>query len=649
MLFDYTAVTTESIERDLMTAIETANEHVAAATAVEGERSYANTLSPLEEATRVLAIAYGRGPFLGEASTDEAVRTVARALTEHLEKWHVEFAFRDDVYAAVAAYSQTAEAQQLTGERARLLDKLMLDFRMAGHELSGDERQELRALSDRLVELGVAFATNIAEHEDFLVVTRADLDGLPDAYIDNLKEGEKPNTFCVSMSYPDVVPFLDNVKNRDLRRALQHKFLNRAAIPNRPVLAEAVEIRQRIADIFGVPSWAHHSMQLKMADGPEAVFELYESVVPGLQKLAQTEIGDISALLSADTGENQVQGWDWRYYDTVQRRDEYGVDNQKVSEYLSLEPVVDGMLDLTSHMFGITYEQLTPTNAWHEDVSLYRVTETSNGELVGHFYMDLFPREGKFSHAAAWPLVPRHGTGSEATHPVSAILANFPKPSVERPSLLSHDDVVTLFHEFGHILHMTFSEAEHLRFSGAGTEWDFVEAPSQIMEHWCWKPEILSRFARHHETGEPIPIELVDQLEAARNLNQAFAKLRQISFGTFDMLLHGPNRSATIDEALVESGAISLLPWHEDTFFPASFGHMFGYDAGYYGYLWAEVYGDDMFSKFEEEGIANPEVGMAYRLKVLAPNGTKDGLDLVRDFLGREPSSGPFLKKLGIA
>jgi len=648
MLFDYTTVTARSIEAALDAALAKADGFIAEMVNCQDARTFVNTLEPAERAAQTVAIAYGQGPFLGETSPDEEVRTTARALEEKLAKWGVDLVFREDVYQAVAGYAATDEAASLSGEPARLLEFTLRDFRMAGHELTMDDREKLKELNERLVELSIAFSTNIAEYEDYLVVTRADLDGLPDSYVEGLKPGEKADTFCVSMDYPDVVPFIENVKNRELREALQKKFSNRAAAANRPVIQEAVEIRQQIADIFGVDSWAHHSMQLKMAKTPEAVFEFYDSIVPGLTSQARAEIDRMAALLNADTGADELELWDWRYYDTVLKRDEFGVDNQRVAEYLSLNRVVKGMFDLTSEMFGVTYTEITPANAWHEDVTLWQVSEIDSGHPIGHFYMDLFPREGKFSHAAAWPLVPAHRGPDGYVTPVSAIVANFPKPSPGRPSLLQHGDAVTLFHEFGHILHMTFSKAELLRFSGASTEWDFVEAPSQIMEHWCWEPDILRRFATHHETNELMPDDLLEQLAASRYLNESLAKLRQVTYGMLDMYLHGPTRPYSLDEALRKANEFSLLPHPEGTFFLGSFGHMFGYDAGYYGYLWAEVFGDDMFSRFVADGIANPAVGMDYRNLVLAPNGTKDALDLVREFLGREPSSEPFLKKLGI-
>jgi thimet oligopeptidase len=312
--------------------------------------------------------------------------------------------------------------------------------------------------------------------------------------------------------------------------------------------------------------------------------------------------------------------------------------------------VLDGLFAITGDVFGLEY-QPAELDTWHPDVRSYAVRDRASGELLAHFHMDLFPREGKYSHAAAFTLVPgRRLPEGSYQKPMSAIVANFTKPAADRPSLLQHSEVETLFHEFGHILHQVLTRAELVRFAGSSTETDFVEAPSQIMEHWTWRPEVLATFARHYETGEPIPESLVKAMVEARNLNVALTTLRQVQFGVFDMGIHGEGAAdADLDEIHRRATEVSLLPLHEGTFFPASFGHMLGgYDAGYYGYLWSEVYGDDMFSRFEAEGVTSPEVGADYRRAILEAGGTRDGMDLLVDFLGREPSNEAFLRKLGI-
>ena len=380
-------------------------------------------------------------------------------------------------------------------------------------------------------------------------------------------------------------------------------------------------------------------MDEKMAKEPGRVSAFYDRTPPLTDK-GRLELDVMAKLLEQDTGESIVQPWDWRYYDTQIRRRDYGVDPHEVAAYFPLEQVLDGMLEITGEVSGSTTGCST-TNRWHPDVTAWAIVDRASGDYIATVFMDLFPREGTYSHAAAFP---RSGGRLEADggyrHPVSAIVANLTKPTPERPSLLQHDEVVTLFHEFGHILHQTLTRAELVRFSGSSTEKDFVEAPSQIMEHWCWKPEVLQRFARHHETGEPIPADLVGRLVAARNLDVGLLTLRQIYFGLLDLGLHGRWDQLDLDAINRAAKAVTLIPFHEGTFFPASFGHMMaGYDAGYYGYLWSEVYGDDMFSRFDEEGVTSSQVGMAYRRAVLERAVSHDGTDLCATSSGVSPTT----------
>jgi thimet oligopeptidase len=649
MFFDYDSVTSESVRTGAAEAIARAEAIVAGAVDPDLPRTFDTTLAPLDAATAVLGDAYGTTGFMGYVHPDAAVREAGRETDESISKWLVELSFRDDLYAAVRAFAETGEAASLTGERRRLLEFTLRDLRHAGHELTPDRRGRLKELTNRLVELGVAFEQNIAEHRDYLVVTLEDLDGLPESYVATLDPGEEPGTYLVTMAYPHVIPFLDNARRRDLREALSRRFNIRAVEANRPILAEAIRIRHEIASLFGVPSWAHHRLEDRMAKQPEAVEAFYRSLRPMLAARAADEVAAMSRLLEADTGDPVLQAYDWRYYDTRLRVTEYGVDPLEVAAYFPLDRVVDGLFEITGDVFGLTYAEVDAP-VWHPDVRTYAIHDRRSGDLLAHVHMDLFPREGKFSHAAAFPLVRgRRLPDGGYRRPVSAIVANATKPTADRPSLLLHDEVEMLFHEFGHILHQTLTRAELARFSGTNTERDFVEAPSQIMEHWVWRPEVLERFARHHETGQPIPAGLVERLTAARRLNIALATLRQMSFGVLDLALHGEEAEPDLDRVLRDATSVGMLPFHEGTFFPASFGHlMSGYDAGYYGYLWSEVYGDDMFSRFEEEGVTSPAVGAEYRRLILERGGTADGGDLLRDFLGREPNDRAFLRHLGI-
>jgi thimet oligopeptidase len=654
MLYDYRSVTASTVAAEADAAIERANALVAGVVNSEEQPSFATTLGQLELAGAEISVGYGRSAFLAQVHPQPDVRDAGQAADERMTKWRVAIVFRDDVYRAVAAFAATDEAATLTGEGALLLEHWLRDFRRAGHQLPPEQRAELEALRSRLVELEVAFARNLNEHRDWIEVDREGLDGLPESFIERLKPGDSPGTYRVSLDYPEVNPFLERAKNRDHRETIFRKNWNKAVDGNRPLLTEALEVRRRIAALLDHPTWAHYAMEVKMASNPERVRDFYEQLVPPLEAAARREVQVLRGMHAAAGAGDAVQPWDWSFYDTRQSREDHGVDQQAVSEYLPLDSVLDGMFALTGEVFGLDYERVPDANAWDPSVTLFRIRDRASGELIAHFYADLFPREGKFGHAAAFPIVIGHtGADGEYVKPVNAIVANMTPPAGDRPSLLTHGEhgeVETLFHEFGHILHMSLTKAQFTRFSAASTEWDFVEAPSQIMEHWVWEPDVLARFARHYKTGEPIPRDLVERMARSRYLNVGLRATRQVFLGTVDLALHATRAKPDMEAAMRESYLVTQLPYPEDTFFLSGFGHLMGgYDAGYYGYLWAEVIGDDMWGRFAEEGITSPEVGAAYRRAILEPNGARIGDDLVADFLGRPASIETFLRMRGMA
>jgi thimet oligopeptidase len=645
----YSTLTPERIERGTDDALQRAEEVLAELIAVDGQRSFENTLRPLDRIADILDHTTTDFTFMGYVHPEKEVRDAAKAAEEKVSKWGSEIYFREDLNEAVQAYAATEEAATLEGEHQRLLEFVLRDLRRAGHGLDPATRERVKTLTQREIELGVRFQQNIDEWEDWILVTREDLVGLPDSYIDGLAVDEETGKYKVTIDYPDMIPFLENSPRRDLREQLRFKFNTVAVEENRKILEEALRIRQEIAEAFGLPTWAHHRLETRMAKTPERVAEMYDELMEPLTAAGREEVRTVSKLLEADTGDTTVQGWDWSYYDTQQRKTDYGVDNFEVAEYFPLPQVLEGMFQLTSEMFGIRFREFDDFETWHEDVQMFAIEDAETGEEISRFYLDLFPREGKYGHAAEFPLIrSRLLEDGGFQNPLCAMVANFTKPTKDSPSLLQHSEVETLFHEFGHVLHQNLGRTELATFSGTQTERDFVEAPSQIMEHWIWRADVLTRFARHYQTGEPVPTELVDQLVAARRLNKAMWQLRQMTYGWWDQQMHGgPDRD--LDAISAEGSKISLLPPHEGTFALASFGHLMGgYDASYYGYMWAEVFGDDMFSRFEEMGVTNPEVGREYRQKVLGKGGSWDADDMLVDFLGRQPSNEAFLRKLGI-
>ena len=630
-------------------AIEEAEAVLAGIVAVDGERTFENTLRPLDRIADILDHATTEYTFMGYVHPEKDVRSAAKEAEEKLAKWGSDIYFRDDLNTAVQEYAATPEASSLAGEHGRLLEFTLRDLRRAGHELDQRARERVKEMTQRGIELGVRFQQNIDEWDAWILCTREDLEGLPDAYVDGLSVDEDTGKLKVTIAYPEMIPFLENSPRRDLRERLRFEFNSIAIEENRKLLEEALELRQETAEAFGLPTWAHHRLETRMAKRPERVEQMYEELREPLTEAAKNEIARVSELLETDTGDPVVQVWDWSYYDTLQRKTDYGVDNFEVAKYLPLPQVLEGMFQLTSEMFGITFTEITDFDSWHPDVQMFAINEADTGEELSRFYLDLFPREGKFGHAAEFPLIrSRVLEDGSFQSPLCAMVANFTKPTKDSPSLLQHSEVETLFHEFGHVLHQNLGRTDLATFSGTQVERDFVEAPSQIMQHWVWLPDVLQRFARHYETGEPIPDELVSQLVAARNLNKAMFQLRQMCYGWWDQQIHaGPDRD--LDAIYAEGSKITMLPPHEGTFSLASFGHiMGGYDASYYGYMWAEVFGDDMFSVFEERGVTNPKVGKAYREAVLSKGGSLDADQMLVDFLGREPNNQAFLRKLGI-
>ncbi len=624
---------------------------LAACAAADGDdATFADVIGRLDRAQGDLWAAYGRSAFMVRVHPDEAVRTAAHEADERMTTWRRSLALRDDVAAAVDRYATSADARDLAGEERRLLEHWQRDLRRAGHDQPPEARDEIRTITARIVAVEAAFERNVDEWSDGIELTRDDLVGLPDSYVAGLSAGAAPGTYRVSLDYPDYYPFMAGSPRRDLREALARKMASRAVEANRPLLEEVLELRRRQAAILGYPSWAHYRIEPKMARTPERVTAFHASLFGPLEDLARIDYAAMSRRLEADTGDVTLRSWDVPYYDRQIRTQEHGVDADEVSAYLTLEAVFGGLLALCEEVFGLRFIEAAEPLAWHPEVGLFEVQDQVSSVRLGWFYADLHPRPGKFGHAMAWPVsYARRGSDGRRDGGISAIIANVPRATPDSPALLRHDDVVMLFHEFGHVLHEVLGTNAWYGTSMAELEDDFPEAVSQIMENWAWQPAVLERVSRHHATGAAMPSRLAQRLAASRNVNLGSKYLGSFgAYGDFDLRVHGPE-TVDLDEAMRAADAVRLLPTTEGTFWPASFAHIVGgYDAGYYGYLWSLVYGDDLWSRFEAEGIVSPAVGAAYRHEILEPGSSRDAEALVEAFLGRSSSNEPFLQRTGI-
>lgn len=651
-MYDFDKLTPEIVARECEAAMRACDETVAAVVATPSSgRTFANTFGALEAASDAIAQASGNYAFMAYVAVDDRLRETAREWDEKISKYAVELGFREDLYEAVKQYAATAEAAALQGEEKRLLDRTLRDYRRNGFELPKEQREKVQALMNRLVELGTEFRKAIDTWDDAIVVSREDLAGMPDRWIDGLRTVEEgaATKYRVSLDYPEIIPFMDNAESAHWRRELFLKNQNKGGDHNVQVLEEALRVRAEVAGLLGYDSWAAYIVEKRMAKTRQHVDTFLRDLDAKLRVKTASDLEILGRAKEAHTGDSHVDIWDWWYYTNRLHKTEYAVDDFEVANYFPLDACIDGLFLVTQELLGLRYEPAPAAPKWHEDVQAFDIYDADGAEPFARFYMDLYPRPNKFNHAAAFTLRSGRALPDGAyQQPISAIVANFTKPAAGVPSLLRHSEVVTFFHEFGHILHQTLTRARYLEFSGSATERDFVEAPSQMLEHWVWERDVLRRFARHHETGAPLPDTLLDAMVRAKNVSSGIAKSRQMFFARLDFALHSPGFSGDSTRAVRDLYPTTGFPYPEDTHFQSGFGHLFGYDAGYYGYMWSEVFGHDMFTRFEREGVLDPATGLDYRRKILERGGTVDGDVLVRDFLGREPNSDAFLRDIGL-
>jgi thimet oligopeptidase len=655
-MIDFDKLTPEIVTRECEAAIRACDTAIAAIVATPaGERSFANTFVALESAADHVGQASGSYAFMAYVAPDDALRETAREWDEKLSKYAVALGFREDLYAAVKEYAAKPQAASLVGEEKRLVERTLRDYRRNGFELPKEQRERVQALMNRMVELGTEFRKAIDTWEDAIVVSREDLAGMPDRWIDGLKtvEEDGETKYHVSLDYPEIMPFMDNAESEHWRRELFLKNQRKGGTANVAVLEEAIRLRAEIASLLGYDSWAAYVVEKRMSKTRDAVDTFLRDLERKLQRKFKADMEALSRAKQEHAGDPAVNIWDWWFYTNRLHKTEYAVDDFEIANYFPLDACIDGLFMVTQELLRIRYEAAPRASRWHEDVQAFDIYDTRRGASgsapFARFYMDLYPRPNKFGHAAAFTL--RSGrTLPDGTYqqPISSIVANFTKPSAGAPSLLRHTEVVTFFHEFGHVLHQTLTRARYLAFSGSSTERDFVEAPSQMLEHWVWDSDVLGRFARHHQTGAPLPPDLLDAMIRAKNVSSGIAALRQLFFSRLDFAYHSPGFDGDTSKTLAELYPVCGFPYPDGTYFQAGWGHLFGYDAGYYGYLWSRVFGDDMFTRFEQAGVFDRATGLEYREKILERGGSVDGDVLVRGFLGREPNTDAFLRELGL-
>ncbi|KAI9184208.1 metalloendopeptidase [Blastocladiella emersonii ATCC 22665] len=602
--------------------------------------------------------------FLQQVSPDKPTREASNEAARALSEFAIDAGARVDLYrAAKAAVEKLGDQSQLDDEDRRLVEKIMQGYERQGLGLPDAKREELTAIRKRIADLARDFARNKAEDKTFVAVTRDELAGMPESYISSLalvEEGDAKGSLKVTMSYPDTLPLLRKCTNAETRRKVDVARMS-VCPENQAILEEMVELRASAAAILGFKNHAHFRLELNMAKNPETVLGFLEDLRDKLLPHGRVEYQKLLDLKNAERAaaglpaEDALHSWDTSYYSNLLVEREFNFDQDELKPYFSYNTFLAALLKLYEQLFNIRIEEVTKEAAlWHPDVTAWRVFDHTS-TYRGAFYLDMHPREGAFGHAAVFGLRPGCllSDGTYQT-PLVAMKCNFTKPSKDAPSLLTHDEMVTLAHEAGHIFHHILgSRIKYGMFSGTATARDFSEAPSQLLENWIWEKEALVQLSSHYETGAKVPTEILDRLIATKNVGAAMFNLRQLRYGLFDMAVHtiapgtkAPNTTELYDKM---SREVSLIAPPAGTCGQCTFSHITGgYDSGYYGYLWSLVYAADMYSRFEAEGIFNSGTAAEYVREVLAPGGSRDEFVSLRKFLGREPNSEAFLRGIGL-
>ncbi|MDP2341793.1 MAG: M3 family metallopeptidase [Deltaproteobacteria bacterium] len=628
----------------------------------DDKRTFADSFVAFDLITADYSETVARASFMKDIHPDAPVRDVAAACEERAGKYAVALSARKDLYLAMKGYLENAgKKDKLDPESARLVELTMRDFKRNGLELNDADRAKLVGLRSRLTELQTKFQKNLNDDKSTFTLKKAELAGLPEDFLTAHADAKKKDTYTLTTKYPDYYPIMENAKNSATRKKMEVAFMNRGGKENLKLLDEATGLRAQAAQLLGFKTHADYVAEDRMAKDAATVQAFLTRMRTGLWPGLEALRAKMTALKVADTKDKKsvITASDWRYYMNQIKKTDYAIDDEKVRAFFPAEKVMTGMFLVYSRLFGIELKEVAGAAVWANGVKLYEVRDGATNRLLAKFYVDLYPREGKYGHAAEFTLSAGRVVDGTATGayriPMAALVVNFQPPADGKVPHLSMNEVNTLFHEFGHVVHETLTTARFPSQAGTRTALDFVEAPSQMLENWAYQPEVLALIsADPADPTKPLPAELAAKLAAARKYNAGVHYSRQVFLASFDNAIHtAPPSSLKQGNADVVARKLwaEIMKFPEDpaAHFAGTFGHMMGgYDGGYYGYLWSEVFAADMFTRFQKEGVLNPGVGRSYRDQVLARGRTVEPAVLLKDFLGRDPSEDAFLKLTGI-
>lgn len=641
---------------------------VALAVADKRSPDWYNLMAPLEEIDDRIGRFWSPMSHLHSVLSGDAWRETYSKCLPMLTAYNSEMGQNRPLYERVQAFADSEEFTNLSGPRQQAVRNMLRDFILSGVALEGDKASRFAEIQQRLSELSTAFSNNVLDATDGWekVIENADeLTGVPPTVLDNLREsasGKGLDGYRLSLDIPSYLPIMQYAENRELREEVYTAYVTRASSEgpqagewdNGPLMVEILQLRQEMAALLGFDSYSAYSLASKMADSCEQVTDFLEELVQASQPVATKEFAELSAF-AAEHGVAELQAWDVMYFSEKLKEASFTLSQEALRPYFPAEKVISGLFKITGELFDIEITALSDVDFWHKDAQCYRISR--NGEVLAHFYLDLYARNNK--RGGAWMANARGRRMLDdggVQQPVAFLVCNFSPPTSERPSLLTHNEVTTLFHEFGHGLHHMLTKIDCLSVAGiSGVAWDAVELPSQFLENWCWEKSVIPDISAHYKTGEPLPTDMLEKLLAAKNFQSGMQMLRQIEFSLFDFKLHMQadiKSEADIDTLMTAiRNNVSVFQPPAFNRFQNSFSHIFagGYAAGYYSYKWAEVLSADAFSLFEEQGVMNVDVGRKFRTEILERGGSEDAAVLFKNFRGRAPANDALLRHAGIA
>ncbi|WP_282117460.1 M3 family metallopeptidase [Cellulophaga baltica] len=643
-------------------AIADARAEIEAITHNSEAPTFENTIAALDysgkQLDRVSSVFFN----LNSAETNEDIQKIAQEISPILSEFGNDITLNEDLFKRVKAVFDQKKNLDLTTEEQTLLDKKYKGFSRNGANLSEDKKKRLREIDAASSKLKLNFGENIlAETNKFQMhlTDEAALDGLPEGEKEaaaQMAKAKELEGWLITLDYPSYIPFMKYAKNRALRKKLSIAFGSKAfhndELDNQENVLKIAQLRHERANLLGYKTHAHFVLEERMAQTPEKVQEFLNELLEKAKPAAEREFKELEDFAKELDGIDQLEKWDGAYYSEKLKQKLFNLDDEKLKPYFKLENVIAGVFTVAEKLYGLQFEEVFDIDKYHEDVKTYRIYDEDR-KLVAIFYADFHPRAGKRGGAWMTSFKSQYVENGENVRPHISNVCNFTKPTASKPSLLTFNEVTTLFHEFGHGLHGMLADTVYPGLSGTSVYWDFVELPSQVLENWCYEKEALELFATHYETGEVIPMELVEKIKASATFQEGMQTLRQLSFGLLDMAWHGTDPTDITDVKAQEDTVFKetdLYPATPDTCMSTSFAHIFqgGYSSGYYSYKWAEVLDADAFAYFKEKGIFNKEVATKFKEHVLSKGGTENPMELYKKFRGAEPKIEPLLERAGL-